>query len=416
MNRIITIIMLAALMLASCQEEVQLKPAASLFTEKPELTDTTAIFRLAVANVKAGDEPVRFPVNFGGTAEKGIDYSVSGDAFVFGGDSPVDSIVVKTLKLGTEKTLSLSVSLPEGFEAGKYTHSEYILHDKFAFVSFASKHRSMIDSTNVLFSLKDKSGNAKTFNKDIDILMNVDIEKSTALEGVDFIFSDSTWFTIPAGETEGVLKIESLHQQPVEGKDKIVLNMSFADEFGEGEIGEMEISLLDSKWKMLDGTWIPDSLVTDAAYMEEYWKDACASYEDVPVFYNWDKMTFDMGNLMFLPDFSSNYSYFFTGDSELKKGKVIELELADGSKENIQTFVLDNTNRYFTKKDKSEDKESHIGLRLIESEDQQLLDLYILDHTSRFFMPELEATGKYAPEKPVAASPGLYLNLIFTKE
>ena len=95
---------------------------------------------------------------------------------------------------------------------------------------------------------------------------------------------------------------------------------------------------------------------------------------------------------------------------------VIELELADGSKENIQTFILDNTNRYFTKKDKSEDKESHIGLRLIESEDQQLLDLYILDHTSRFFMPELEATGKYAPEKPVAASPGLYLNLIFTKE
>jgi hypothetical protein len=167
---------------------------------------------------------------------------------------------------------------------------------------------------------------------------------------------------------------------------------------------------------VLDGTWIPDSLVTDAAYMEEYWKDACASYEDVPVFYNWDKMTFDMGSLMFLPDFSSNFSYFFTGDSDLKKGKVIELELADGSKENIQTFILDNTNRYFTKKDKSEDKESHIGLRLIESEDQQLLDLYILDHTSRFFMPELEATGKYAPEKPVAASPGLYLNLIFTKE
>ena len=192
-------------MLASCQEEVLLKPAASFFTEKPELTDTTAVFRLAVANVKAGDEPVRFPVNFGGTAEKGIDYLVSGDAFVFGGDSPVDSIVVKTLKLGTEKTLSLSVSLPEGFEAGKYTHSEYILHDKFAFVSFAAKHRSMIDSTNVLFSLKDKSGNAKTFNKDIDILMNVDIEKSTALEGVDFIFSDSTWFTIAAGETVGVL-------------------------------------------------------------------------------------------------------------------------------------------------------------------------------------------------------------------
>ena len=31
-------------------------------------------------------------------------------------------------------------------------------------------------------------------------------------------------------------------------------------------------------------------------------------------------------------------------------------------------------------------------------------------------MPELEAEGKYAPEKPVAASPGLYLNVKFTKD
>ena len=27
----------------------------------------------------------------------------------------------------------------------------------------------------------------------------------------------------------------------------------------------------------------------------------------------------------------------------------------------------------------------------------------------------MEAEGKYAPEKPVAASPGLFLNLTFTK-
>lgn len=418
MNRIITIIMLAAAMLVSCQEEIQLKPAASLFTAEPELTDTTAIFRLAVANVKAAEEPIRFPVKFGGTAEKGIDYTVSSEAFVFGGEEPVDSIVVTTLKLGTEKTLSMSVMLPEGYEAGKYTHSEYKLQDKMAFVSYTARHRSVIDSIDVAFSLNDKAGKMKALGYDVEVTMNVNREKSTAIEGTDFIFSDSTRFIIPAGETKGVLEIKSLNKQPEEGKDKIVLNLSYSDRFGEGMIGEMEISLLDEKWKALEGTWMPDSLVTDAAYMQEYWKDACTSYEDVPGYYNWDTMAFDMESLMFLPDFSSHYSYFFIGDSNLIKGKTMELELVDGSKEMIQTFIIDKTNRYFTQKNRSEDTESYIGLRLIdgETDGQQMLDLYILDHTSRFFMPELEATGKYAPEKPVAASPGLYLNLIFTKE
>ena len=94
------------------------------------------------------------------------------------------------------------------------------------------------------------------------------------------------------------------------------------------------------------------------------------------------------------------------------------MALPDGSIVPIQTFLLDNTNRFFAKKEKSEDKESYIGMRLIseEGEDETLLDMYIIDHTSKSFMPELESTGKYSPEKPVAASPGLYLNLIFEKE
>ena len=405
-------------MLTSCQEETLLKPAASLFTAEPELTETTAIFRLAVANVKATEEPVRFPVKFAGTAERGIDYTVSGEAFVFGGEEPVDSIVVTTLKLGTERTLSMSVMLPDGFEAGKYTHSEYKLQDKLAFLSYTASHRSVIDSIDVAFSLNDKAGHRKSFDYDIEVTMSVDREKSTAVEGTDFIFSDSTRFVIPAGETEGMLEIKSLNRKPEEGKDRIVLNLSYPDEFGEGKTGQMEISLLDEKWKALEGSWVPDSLVTDAAYMQEYWNDACTGYEDIPELYDWDKMVFDMESLMFMPDFSSKYSYYFTGDSYLRKGKMVELELEDGSKEMIQTFVIDHTNRYFVKKNMSDDTESHIGLRVAEgeTEGQQQLDLYILDHTSRLFMPELEATGKYGPEKPVAASPGLYLHLIFNKE
>ena len=101
----------------------------------------------------------------------------------------------------------------------------------------------------------------------------------------------------------------------------------------------------------------------------------------------------------------------------MRRGEIIDLELVDGSTAPVQTFLIDNTNRYFSKNQKSEDKESYIGMRLIPGEgEEELLDLYIIDHTSRSFMPELEALGKYSPEKPVAASPGLYLNLIFKRK
>ena len=418
MKRILTILSLAAAFLTACQEESLLSPAASLFSPTPELTDTTAIFRLAVANIKAGDKAVTFPVHFEGSAERGVDYTVSADAFVFGGESPVDSIVVTTVNLGTEKTLNMTVSLPEGFEAGKYLTSGYKLHDKFAYISFSKEYTMTADSTDLEFRMTGKKGSLKAYSKDVKIFMSINKERSTAEEGVDFEFSDSSHFTIRAGETSGALEIKSLKPVVEPGRDKIVMNLSFGEDFGAGQIHEMEINLLDAAWSKLDGTWMADSLVTDATYMEEYWKDAASDYSLMPEFDSDDNITVDLKNCSLDPRFSSLFRYYFTDMSLMRKGTVIELELPDGSTAPVQTFLIDNTNRFFSRNEKSEDKESYIGLRFIsgETEDAPLLDMYVLDHTSKSFMPELEAAGKYNPEKPSAASPGLYLNMIFSKE
>lgn len=418
MKRILTILSLAAAFLTACQEESLLSPAASLFSPTPELTDTTAIFRLAVANIKAGDKAVTFPVHFEGSAERGVDYTVSADAFVFGGESPVDSIVVTTVNRGTEKTLNMTVSLPEGFEAGKYLTSGYKLHDKFAYISFSKEYTMTADSTDLEFQMTGKKGSLKAYSKDVKIFMSINKERSTAEEGVDFEFSDSSHFTIRAGETSGALEIKSLKPVVEPGRDKIVMNLSFGEDFGAGQIHEMEINLLDAAWSKLDGTWMADSLVTDATYMEEYWKDAASDYSLMPEFDSDDNITVDLKNCSLDPRFSSLFRYYFTDMSLMRKGTVIELELPDGSTAPVQTFLIDNTNRFFSRNEKSEDKESYIGLRFIsgETEDAPLLDMYVLDHTSKSFMPELEAAGKYNPEKPSAASPGLYLNMIFSKE
>lgn len=418
MKKILTILFMAAAVLTSCQEKSLLNPAASLFTPTPEFTDTTAIFRLAVANIKAGDQGITFPVRFEGDAERGVDYTVSADAFVFGGESPVDSIVVTTLNLGTDKTLKLTVSLPEGFEGGKYLTSEYTLHDKFAYVSFSRERSIAVDSADIVFGLTDRSGRSTTYKDSVEVFMIVNKEKSTAEEGVDFEFSDSSRFVIRQGNATGSLEIKSLNPVPEPGKDKIVFSLSVGDKFGIGGIPEIEADLIEGKWAVLDGVWKANSLVTDSLYMKEYWKDECSRYTDIPGILNIDDVTFDLAKATFTPSFISEYRYFFSGASFIRKGEVIDLELIDGSISPVQTFIIGNTNRYFSKDETSEDQESYIGLRLIdgETEDEQLLDMYILDHTSRSFMPELEIMGKYSPEKPVAASPGLYLNIIFKME
>lgn len=413
MKRIIYILTLAAA-IVSCQKELPLEPAISFFGASPEISEETAVFRLAYANITDSTERV-IPVTIGGTAELGTDYTISGDKFVFGGENPIDSIVVTTLKLGTDRTLSLSVDVPQGYVAGKYLTSEYTLQDKLAFFSISKTYLMASDSLDVVFLSVDKNGNPKALTKEAEIFLNVNKEKSTAEEGIDFAFADSTRFVIKGGESQGRLKLKSLRPHPADGQDKIVLNLAYGEKYGAGPNPEIEISLIDTLWKHLSGTWEADSLMTDSLYMAKFWENSCTGMEFFPEFNNRDWLTFDIENTTLTPSIRSGFKNYFSGKSSLRKGSSLTLDLGEGNSADLQTFWLDNTNRYFSAEINSEDKESLIGVRFF-PDNTDSLDLYVIDYVSRSFMPELETEGKYAPEKPVAASPGQFLNLIFKRQ
>lgn len=405
---------IAVLALLSCQKELPLEPAISFFSASPEISEETAVFRLAYANIQDSTERV-FPVTFSGTAEADIDYTASGDRFVFGGENPVDSIVVTTLKLGTGKTLELTVAVPEGYASGKYTTSRYTLQDKLAYFSLAKDYRMMADSLEIIFQVQSKDGKSLNISSDAEVSLAVNEEKSTAREGVDFEFADSSRFIIRKGQNKGGLMIRSLTPHPEDDRDRIVLNLAFGEKYGEGGVTEMEISLIDTLWRHLEGSWDIDTLVTDSLYMDRYWKDICTGMELLPAFNEKDMVTFDMEELRMSPSFRSGFRNFFSGASDIRKGSQLSLELGDGTSAQLQTFMLNKTNRYFSSEQESEDRESLIGLRFF-PETTDSLDFYVIDYVSRSFMPELETLGKYAPEKPVAASPGLFFNLTFTRQ
>lgn len=413
MKRIIYILAIAVA-LASCQKELYMEPAISFFSDSPEIKDETAIFRMAFANFPDSTERV-FPVTIGGTAEPGTDFVMSGDKFVYGGENPIDSIVVTTLKLGTSRVLSLSIEVPEGYTAGKYLKSEYILHSKLATFSFVSSYQMMSDSLDIAFKVLDRFGNPKSLNSEAGISLSINHEKSTAEEGVDFSFADSSRYVIKKGENQGSLMIRSLNPHPDEGKDKIVLDLTFSDKYEGGEVTEMEISLIDTLWKHLDGTWVADSLITDSLYMDRYWEGSFTGMDMFPKYNQNDKISISLDEASFTPSLRSEFKNYFIGESSLRKGNIITIDCGEGSPTELQTFWLDKTNRYFSAEEKSEDTESLIGLRFF-PDNTDSLDLYLIDHTSRSFMPELDSLGKYAPEKPAAASPGLFLNLIFNRQ
>jgi hypothetical protein len=65
----------------------------------------------------------------------------------------------------------------------------------------------------------------------------------------------------------------------------------------------------------------------------------------------------------------------------------------------------------------SADTVSFIGVHLTKNLETQLdmMEMYILDHTSMSFMPELKENNRYGTEKPVATTTGTYLQAIFRK-
>lgn len=413
MKRYISAILSAMLMLASCSDELSQTPAVSFVTSGPVSVEfENAKFSIVSRNYTSKDACI-IPVIFSGTAEKGVDYTVSSEAFVLGGDAPVDSIVVTALVLGSDKTVSMSLDIPDGIEAGAHRTAGFTLQDKFGYMTFGSSHSLLADTLTFTLGVLDRNGKAQAVGKDADITVSVNTEKSTAVEGTHFEFADSAHVTIKAGSAAGKLRLATIGE-PVEGQDIIVLDISYDKGlYGEGLIQQSTIAVLGGRFASLEGKWKIDTLITDSVYMKNIWGESCTLLEELPKFKASDAVTFSMETCTFTPSFSSGFRNYFTGASHLWKDASYTLDKGEGEYTDLQLFMFDNTNRWFSAEEQSEDKNSLVGIRMIQDEEtsEDLLDLYILDHNSKAFMPELE----YGEEKPAAASRGKYLNAVFRK-
>lgn len=415
MKRIISALIISVLA-AACSKEISLTPGISFLTPAPEVFEETALFRIVGQPFTAVDT-LKIPVTFSGTARKGEDYEASAEYFILTKESLIDTIVVSTRKLGTGRTVGLNLQIPEGFVAGKYPTSEFTLQDKFGFLTFEMPRSFVADTTSYAIVLCDSTGRAKALSKETPVSFSVNTEKSTAVEGVDFEITSSTNAAIPAGAAYAVVDIVPLKSGFAEGKDKVVLDILADDKFETGLDPELEITLIRPQLQELEGNWMMDSIVTDSLHFETVWGADCTGYDLLPGFYSYSMVGFSLYDATFSPSLAQGFENYFLGLSSMTMGPEMEIIDAEGNPKTVQLISLDKTNRYFSETEVSEDTVSYVGVHLYDHPEDQskMIDLYILDHTSKSFMPELEAGNRYGAEKPVAAQPGFYLCATFAK-
>lgn len=416
MKKLISVLIILSGFLASCSKEAGLTPGISFLTSEPEIYEETAIFRI-IAQPFTSVDSLKIPFVLGGTAQRGVDYEISADHFMLSKDALTDYVVVTAKALGTNKTVSLDLQIPEGFVAGKYQSSEFKLQDKYGFLTFESAKAFITDTTNFAIVVIDSIGKAKALSAEAEFNFSVNKEKSTAVEGVDFKLITQDVISIPAGYSYTAFAIAPLKSNFGDGKDKIVLDL-FADErFDAGIFAQMEVTMLRPELKALEGSWCMDGISTDAAYFENIWGSECTGYDLVPELNSSNLFGVSFLGAVFTPSFKSGLEQYFIGQSIMTMGPEMEIVDINGEVKTVQLVGLDKTNRFFSSEKISEDTVSYVGIYLYkDAQDQKdMMELYILDHTSKTFMPELETGNKYGTEKPVAAELGLYFCTTFAR-
>ena len=370
------------------------------------------VFKVVVSNY-AETAPLEIPVTFGGSAEKGVDYEVSAEAFVWGGESPVTEITVTPLVLASDKEVTLTLNMPSGFVAGSYPVATYSFSGKLGYASFESNVVDLVGNAEITVTVADGNGVGLSLPDGAEIAVEVDTENSTAVEGTHFQFVDGKKAAVvPAGKKKGTLSIETLGDFDAE-HSKIVLKLA-DDKFYVGDYETVEISIV-SYWGQLAGTWQINELVSDKTYMQATWWCEDDDLVGYPEFVATDKVTFDIANGKFIPAMTGGFEKYFLGEANLtNEGGILIQDMVDLS---LQLLEIDNVNRNFSAATESDEKNAYIGVQIYVDEDtnEEILDMYLIDYKPTDFLQSFDLYGVWNSTRPTATMSGTYMNITFKR-
>lgn len=431
MKKILFALLAGAVLFAGCEKaQDQELPEVSFASASPLISDVgTATF--SISSNYAGTEAVTVPVKFSSSngAVNGTDYSVSAEAFVLGGTAPVTQIVVTPIIYGSKKDVIAEITVPDGFKAGKTVKSSFTISDKLGYVSFAGKKTIMTETAAIEIDVLSANGLEMKVAEDAEFEVAVNTEKSTAVEGTNFKFTDGKTVKVAKGQSSGKLQLEFLGEEADEEHNVLVLDLVDNAKYGRGQNIQMTVTISGSIWKIFNGKWKIEKIVNDVEELTAAWEwcgETAESMTGFPEFNADDSFTIDFSTGTFIPDFKSSFKNYFIGTSNFTTcgqpkwygDKAYNIKFSRDQMYMAYVIELDNVNRYFSATQTSKSKLAYVGLS-IDVEDQNLLHFIVIDHEATTFLIKAAENNKEILyngfERPTANTGGTGFEVTFTK-
>ncbi|MDE6449829.1 MAG: hypothetical protein K2L41_07075 [Muribaculaceae bacterium] len=349
----------------------------------PQISVERSHYNLATGSIEVGVKadvaPVAdiiVPVKVAGTADAS-GYSLSASQFVIKAGETSSYITISRVGEPGENNETLTVNLEQGvgYTLGLTNYIEVTLLSKHGYIMSFDESESRLNESNVYgVTLYKTDGSQYKPSGSETVQIEVDTENSTAVEGVNFKFTDGNIVTF-SNKARASFGIEVIKAE--EGKDKLVLRLAEKAGFASGSNPTMTITVAGQD--NFAGTWAFPSSIYNIDLFSSYGEDI----ESAPKCSSADKITLAGGpdSYTFTPAISGDFKNYFGTDSRTVKydGIVFKnFQELSGRQVPVSQLKFPGMNVKFSAT-ASDVREAIVAFRLITVDNQEVLECTIDD-------------------------------------
>lgn len=371
--------------LVSCSDDADnMSRLPQIFIEQPYYSVAKGEVSITVGADEAPTQDIVIPVRFAGTAVRDIDFSVEkAEVVIKAGETEGSLVVKRVLDNIPDDNLELFINLgdaPAGYSLGLMNYASVNLLGNNGYIMSFKEPTGNVGLDGefkiVLYTMK---GAVYRPNSDEYFTIEIDEDKSTAVEGVHYELPEGHVIKYAAKAREGVLKVNMLKVEP--GHDKIVFSFGVKDGYAIGNTPEMTVTIKGPD--VFNGTWVFDHVDTSdvAMYDDPSW---CNVYMDLaPTGSSTDKLIFSGDSYLkytFTPQISGDFKkYFGSGAREvtfIKEDKTFRDQ--NGNYPMFTRLNVPGVNFAFSSKE-SDIRDAQVGFKLKTIDGKEYLEVWIGD-------------------------------------
>ncbi len=409
MKRIISMLACTALIVCSCQKDP--KPEVSFTSGNYVMGADEALTVKVVTNTApAADLTVEFTT--GGTATLGSDYELSAETVTIKAGETEGEITVTPLNnLGSNLNITLALTLPAGYEAGKFTSAVIALASKERITyTFAKSETKLVSEVDIVLNLLgETSGTDFVAGGTLTLPFVIDAT-STAAAAEYEVKDGSTAFVFAKGEKSAKITLVSkLTEVPADAAKNIVIKIDdaaianvYGDRFTQNGVNKTVTAVMTSQLMFddLEGKWayasspLVDDASVDKSMLEMMFEESGDNLDTYPTGTTDDILEFKVkdGKTMLIPTGAGSVLNYFRECevSGFTPGKYQWYYYNDtgsmddmGREYDIVEVYLSKANTAYSATTKTEG-EAKIYLNL--SEDRNTLNMFITEYTPTDFL------------------------------